>query len=86
MAGGLGWLNYTPSEYFCQLLTHIGKGSMYTVHPRRDDLMESKLPGMVDHPTPPKKGKRIWVWFAQLKNGTWKFRSSGSELGMMVST
>ena len=32
------------------MITDIGKGSIYTVNPNRDDLMESKLPGTVNRP------------------------------------
>lgn len=84
MARGLGWLNVLLlSVYFCQLITDIGRGSIYKVLSRRDDLMESKLLRMG---SPQSKGKRTWVWFAQLKNGNWKLKSSGLELGMMVNT
>lgn len=35
----------------------------------------------------PIKRKRIWVWFGQLKDGTWELeKSSSSELSMMVNT
>ena len=37
-------------------MTDIGKGNIYTVSLRRNNLMESKLPGMTDPPHHKERG------------------------------